>query len=75
MKTKVIIRKNLHAKILLVDRKQSLISFMNITERSTKDNIEFGVYTENPGIIQSIILFVKEVAEDEEELPGKYKKH
>ena len=65
-KNSFIIRdRNVHAKILLVDKKKCIISSMNLTRNSIVESKEYGVYLESPVVVNSILEFIDGLGEIE----------
>lgn len=60
----MIINENLHAKILVIDRNECLVSSMNLTKSSILENIEFGLYTNDKEVLESINEFIHKISQN-----------
>jgi phosphatidylserine/phosphatidylglycerophosphate/cardiolipin synthase-like enzyme len=54
----VILVKQLHAKLYLVDRKEAIVTSANLTRGGVESNLEAGVWSNNPILIREICRFV-----------------
>jgi hypothetical protein len=54
----IILVKQLHAKLYLVDRKEAIVTSANLTRGGFEGNIEAGIWSNNPCLLREICSFV-----------------
>jgi phosphatidylserine/phosphatidylglycerophosphate/cardiolipin synthase-like enzyme len=54
----IILIKQLHAKLYLVDRKEVIVTSANLTRGGFEGNIEAGIWSNNPCLLSEICKFV-----------------
>lgn len=54
----VILVKQLHAKLYLVDRKEAIVTSANLTRGGVENNLEAGIWSNNPVLLREICRFV-----------------
>ena len=56
--------KKIHAKMIIIDDKECLITSANLTENAMETNVEDGVWTRDKKIVEDSINFLKQLKED-----------
>ena len=56
--------KKIHAKMIIIDDKECLITSANLTENAMETNVEAGVWTRDKKIVEDSINFLKQLKED-----------
>jgi len=56
--------KKIHAKMIIIDDKECLITSANLTENAMETNVEAGVWTSDKKIVEDSINFLKQLRED-----------
>ena len=54
----IILIKQLHAKLYLVDRREAIVTSVNLTRGGFESNIEAGIWSNNPCLLREICKFV-----------------
>lgn len=57
----IILIKDLHAKLYLVDRKEAILTSANLTRGGFEGNIEAGIWSNNPRLLSEICKFVDDL--------------